>query len=82
MIPHFATTAVPLTDLLRKNIHYTWSEQCQTAFDSLKKSVKDIMPLKAFDKNARDAPSLSTRTTSPSLRFFNDNGTRAQPRSR
>lgn len=35
-IPTFAETAGPLTNLLKKTVKYTWSEDCQTAFNKLK----------------------------------------------
>ena len=33
---NFATIALPLTHLTRKNVNFQWDETCQTAFDQLK----------------------------------------------
>ena len=35
-IPSFSTVSTPLTNLLRKNILWEWSEQCRDAFETLK----------------------------------------------
>ncbi len=35
-VKNFATIALPLTHLTRKNVNFQWDETCQTAFDQLK----------------------------------------------
>ena len=35
-IPIFAKLATPLTNLTRKTEQFTWTKQCQTAFETLK----------------------------------------------
>ncbi len=53
-IPHFASIAVPLTDLLRKGQHtkVDWGEVKQKVFASLKHSLTDapILHVPDFDK--------------------------------
>ena len=40
-IPHFAARAAPLHQLLRKDQHYYWNEQCQTAFEDLRQALME-----------------------------------------
>jgi len=35
-VPNMATIAEPLYALMKKNVHYKWSEQCQKAFEQIK----------------------------------------------
>ena len=49
---NFADIAFPLTELLRKNVHYKWSPECQVAFERLKMILSDSPVLVAprFDE--------------------------------
>ena len=38
-IPNFAKIATPLTDLTRAGVEYKWTEECQEAFESLKRAL-------------------------------------------
>jgi lipoate-protein ligase A len=38
-IPNFAEKAHPLNKLSRKNVDFTWNEQCQKSFETLKESL-------------------------------------------
>ena len=48
----YSTLAVPLTNLSRKSTKFTWSEQCEDAFDKLKGLLAHEPVLKApgFDR--------------------------------
>lgn len=52
MIPNFADRAVPLTDLMKKNVPFNWSDRCQAAFDDLKAATKHLVPLQLFNPSA------------------------------
>ena len=41
MIPNYASIAVPLTELLRKDVPFVWSRECQEAFDLLKSKLME-----------------------------------------
>jgi len=41
----FATIAEPLTALMRKKVHFSWSQEAQQAFDRLKKAIMEITSL-------------------------------------
>jgi len=34
--PHFSVVAQPMTNLLRKDVKFDWTEKCQLAFDKIK----------------------------------------------
>lgn len=38
-IPNFSQIAAPLNNLTRKNVPFTWSQECQTAFEKLKNAL-------------------------------------------
>ena len=38
-IPNLATIASPLFDLLKKDVQWDWSDECQTAFESIKSEL-------------------------------------------
>jgi len=38
-VPHFAHVAKPLHDLMKKNVSFEWSSNCETAFQELKKRL-------------------------------------------
>ena len=38
-IKSYSTIAAPLTDLLKKNKEWSWSEECKATFDALKQAV-------------------------------------------
>ena len=38
-VPAYATVAEPLYYLQKKNVHFVWTEKCQTAFDHIKKML-------------------------------------------
>ncbi|KAH9753791.1 Endonuclease [Citrus sinensis] len=40
-IKGYSTKAAPLTDMLKKNIMWHWSEECQRAFEELKKAISE-----------------------------------------
>jgi len=41
----FATIAEPLTKLTKKNVRFEWSDEAQTAFDTLKQALQDATSL-------------------------------------
>jgi len=41
----FATIAEPLTALMKKAVHFTWSQKAQQAFDRLKKVLMEVTSL-------------------------------------
>ena len=41
MIPNYAEIAVPLTNLLRKDVPFVWNRECQEAFDILKSKLME-----------------------------------------
>jgi len=41
----FATIVEPLTKLTQKNVRFEWSDEAQTAFDSLKQALQDATSL-------------------------------------
>ena len=46
---NFADVALPLTDLLKKNVDFVWGDQCQKAFDTLKNMLCQHPILKSPD---------------------------------
>ena len=48
-LPALAETSAPLRPLLSKKNEFVWTTDCQTAFESLKKQVANIVELKHFD---------------------------------
>lgn len=50
-IPHSAIVLEPLHSLLRKNVPFIWSEECQQSFDSVKKMLISKPILAIFDRN-------------------------------
>ena len=46
---NFSTISSPLTNLLKKNINFFWSQSCQEAFDKLKAILKSEPVLAAPD---------------------------------
>jgi len=38
-IKDYAKTSTPLSNLTKKNQHFVWTEECQTAFDTLKQAL-------------------------------------------
>ena len=51
-IPHYSDITVPLTRLTRKSAPWAWTEQCQTAFDSLKSAFTSAPILVQWDPDA------------------------------
>ena len=53
-IKHFAQVTNPLTHLLRKNVPYTWTPRCQTAFETLKTKLSSapLLTLPDWRNNA------------------------------
>ena len=51
-IKSFATIALPLNKLLRKDNKFVWSEECQVAFETLKKALvtAPVLAFPQFDK--------------------------------
>eukprot|EP00061_Rhincodon_typus_P009275 g32651.t1 len=45
-VPNFSSILAPLTDLLKKNMKFLWTEQCQEVFENLKAALT-IAPLAA-----------------------------------
>jgi len=45
--PNFATVTAPLTDLLKKDRKFGWSEECETAFQLLKKMLSSNLVIDA-----------------------------------
>ena len=48
-LPALAETSAPLRPLLSKKNEFLWTIDCQTAFESIKKQVANIVELKHFD---------------------------------
>ena len=48
-LPSLAETSAPLRPLLSKKNEFVWTNDCQIAFESLKKQVANIVELKHFD---------------------------------
>ena len=48
-LPALAETSAPLRPLLSKKNEFVWTTDCQTAFESLKKQVANIIELTHFD---------------------------------
>ena len=48
-LPSLAETSAPLRPLLRKKNGFVWTNECQVAFEILKKQVAIIVELKHFD---------------------------------
>ena len=48
-LPSLAETSAPLRPLLSKKNDFAWTNECQTAFEMLKKQVANIVELKNFD---------------------------------
>ncbi len=48
-IPYFAEIAIPLTHLTKKNIPFKWTDDCQDAFDKLKRLFVTAPILAHFD---------------------------------
>lgn len=44
-VPNFAMIAKPLHDLTKKNITFRWNDDCQTAFDRLRKELATALVL-------------------------------------
>ena len=47
--PSLAETSAPFNPLLSKKNEFVWPNDCQIAFESLKKQVANIVELKHFD---------------------------------
>ena len=52
-IPNFARIAEPLINLTRKYARFKWDENCQNAFDKLKKRLSEMVVLAYPDPNKR-----------------------------
>ena len=39
LIPDFAKIAVPITHLLKKDVRFVWTDECQKAFDELRSKL-------------------------------------------
>ena len=48
-VPNFSDVTTPLTQLLKKDVKFVWSEKCQEAFDRLKAILSNNPVLKAPD---------------------------------
>ena len=51
-IPNFASVACHLYDLTKSKIKFSWTNEAQQAFDSLKSNIKDAVFLSKFDPDA------------------------------
>lgn len=51
-IPHHAVKAAPLTELTKKEVEFTWGENQQHAFDTLKRELTSAPVLALYDRNA------------------------------
>ena len=49
--PNFSSVTEPLTELLRKNVKFVWTERCQLAFEKLKALLQSAPVLSAPDFN-------------------------------
>jgi transposase InsO family protein/predicted aspartyl protease len=54
-IDHYAEKAAPLTSLLKKNIKFRWTEECQVAFEKLKDALMSP-PVLAMPREPPDEP--------------------------
>ena len=52
-IQDFSAKAYPLKQLTRRSVEYKWSEECQRAFDELKRLLTSKPVLKLPDSNGR-----------------------------
>ncbi len=50
-VQDFSTIAHPLYALLKKDVAWTWSEEAQEAFDTLKKKLSKFPIMRRFDFN-------------------------------
>lgn len=50
-VANFASTAAPLTDLLKKNMQFTWGQSQEWAFQSLKHQLTDCPILSHFNED-------------------------------
>jgi hypothetical protein len=48
-IPNLSDKQLPLNELLRKNVRWTWKEEHIAAFKELKDTLNKVVPLKVFD---------------------------------
>ena len=48
-LPSLAETSVPLRPLLNKKNDFVWTNECQVAFEMLKKQVANIVEIEHFD---------------------------------
>lgn len=51
-IPHMAQITDPLHNLLRKNVRFDWSKECQDSFEKIKTLLCSEPVLKIFDPNS------------------------------
>ena len=51
-IKSFATIALPLNKLIRKDTKFVWTEECQVAFETLKRALvtAPVLAFPQFDK--------------------------------
>jgi hypothetical protein len=50
-IEDYATSALPLTNLIRKDVKFEWTPECQASFDELKKRVTTYPVIRTPDWN-------------------------------
>ena len=48
-IKSFSVTATPLYKLLKKDVKFMWTDECQIAFDKLKQAIIDVPPVQLPD---------------------------------
>jgi hypothetical protein len=51
-IKNYSDTAMPLTQLTHKNVAFTWTDQCEQAFQKLKRMFTEAPILVQFDQDA------------------------------